>query len=188
MFARSVTARYELAKLVSRPDGEIRLAEAGLAVAHEEYPELDPAAYLRRLEALAERVRRLTSDRGASRLDAVSRILFDEEGFRGNRSEYYDARNSFLNDVIDRRLGLPITLAVVFLDVCRRVGLTAAGVGLPGHFVVLVDAPGAVLLDPFDGGKRLSPDDCAILVRDATGGRFAFQTGMLRPVTPPHIL
>jgi len=133
--------------LVRRPDAEIDLGAAALAIAATEYPELDIGHYLARLDELAAGL--------PATADAVVTRLFHELGLRGNEADYYDARNSFLSDVLDRRLGIPITLSVVFLEVARRVGLGAAGVGFPGHFLVRV---GEVVLDPFHRGVRRTLD------------------------------
>ena len=116
--------------LVRRPDAQIDLGAAALAIAAGEYPDLDIGHYLARLDELAAGL--------PATADAVVTRLFHELGLRGNETDYYDARNSFLSDVLDRRLGIPITLSVVFLEVSRRVGLGAAGVGFPGHFLVRV--------------------------------------------------
>ena len=114
--------RLQLAKLLSGAESDLNLAEAALLVAAEEYPQLPVGPYLRRLELLAERVRDRLSDETAPLvlLQELSRVLFEEEGFRGNAEAYYDPRNSFLNDVLDRRLGIPITLSVVYLEVGWR--------------------------------------------------------------------
>ena len=133
--------------LVRRPDAQIDLGAAALAIAAGEYPDLDIGHYLARLDELAAGL--------PATADAVVTRLFHELGLRGNETDYYDARNSFLSDVLDRRLGIPITLSVVFLEVSRRVGLGAAGVGFPGHFLVRV---GDEVLDPFHGGVRRTLD------------------------------
>jgi regulator of sirC expression with transglutaminase-like and TPR domain len=121
--------------LLQGPDGSIDLARAALAVARLEHPDLDETFELARLDALASRAgagRRAD----AAALEKLRRFLFEEEGFRGNDGEYYDPRNSCLNDVLDRKLGIPITLSVLTMEVGRRVGIEIAGVGLPGHFIV----------------------------------------------------
>src|SRR5512135_1350521 len=116
-------ARARFASLVER--AEIPLAEAALAVAQEEYPALDAATYLAKLDRLAERVGRHLGPSSAPRavLDAMKLVLIREEGFRGNEADYYDPRNSFLNEVLDRRLGIPISLSILYVEVARRVGL-----------------------------------------------------------------
>jgi regulator of sirC expression with transglutaminase-like and TPR domain len=115
--------------------------------------------------------------------------LFEEEGFRGNSDEYYDPRNSFLNDVLDRRIGIPITLATVFIEVGARVGLEVAGVGLPGHFIVKVQAPeGDVLVDPFYGGTVLTEDDCQKRLDRISGGKMRLRPQHLAPCPRKQML
>jgi len=140
--------------LVKAP--EIDLAGAALAVARIEHPDLVPEPSLARLDELAARS---TAAKIADRRRAIERLcdfLFDETGFRGNADDYYDPRNSCLNDVLDRRLGIPITLSVLLMEVGRRVGLEILGIGLPGHFCAGARLGAEiVLLDPFGGGRRL---------------------------------
>src|SRR5512140_1564713 len=127
-------ARARFAAAIARDP--VPLDEAALAIAQEEYPSLDVEEYLVRLDALGERVRRLApAPKAASTLAALRRVLHEEEGFRGNDKEYYDPRNSFLNEVLDRKLGIPITLSVLWIEVARRAGLALQGVGFPGHFL-----------------------------------------------------
>jgi regulator of sirC expression with transglutaminase-like and TPR domain len=170
----------ELSALVSRPDGRIDLARAALAIARWEYPRLDADAYLERLDGLAravDGVRRAPDALG--RLHRLREYLFVEQGFAGNRDDYYDPRNSFLNDVLDRRQGIPITLSLVLMEVGKRLGLAIEGIGLPGHFIAgarLDDSQ--ILLDPFNGGALVTPEECEELVGSVVG----------RPVTllPEH--
>jgi regulator of sirC expression with transglutaminase-like and TPR domain len=179
------------AALCSAADGRIPLAEAALALAADEYPGLDPGSYLRRLDALGRQARaRLAGDAGADgAVTALNALLFLEQGFRGNREDYYDPRNSFLNDVLDRRLGIPITLSVVYIEVAARAGVTVRGIGLPGHFIVRLERQGtARLLDPFDAGTLLTESDCHDLVRRAQGADVPFDPAYLAPVTTRQIL
>src|SRR5580704_8701147 len=115
------------------PDENIDLIRAALNIARTEYPALDIEAYVTRVDELAGRAGDVTLH-GSSQdvVSALNRVLFEEAGLRGNRENYYDPRNSFLNDVLDRRLGIPITLAVVYMEVARRVGFPMVGVGMPG--------------------------------------------------------
>jgi regulator of sirC expression with transglutaminase-like and TPR domain len=155
--------------LLQGPDPSIDLGRAALAVARLEHPNLDETHELARLDALAARVgggRRAD----AAALERLRRFLFEEEGFRGNDGEYYDPRNSCLNDVLDRKLGIPITLSVLTMEVGRRVGIDIAGVGLPGHFIVSAAIGGKpVLLDPFNGGTVLTPATAAEVASRAVG-------------------
>jgi regulator of sirC expression with transglutaminase-like and TPR domain len=148
-------------------------ARAGLLLAREvAYPDLRPSEYLARLDGLAAAARAEVPAAPGTHAHglALAEWLFGRQGFRGNAADYSDPRNSYLNEVLDRRLGLPITLSVVFLEVAQRLGLPAHGVGLPGHFIVSVPAEDApLLLDPFHGGQALSLADCAELVRRSAG-------------------
>lgn len=132
----SIRARF--AALASAPESELDLASAALLVAAEEYPQLLLAPYLRRLDLLAERVHDRLGDETAPLIvfQELNRVLFADQGFRGNVEAYYDVRNSFLNDVLDRRVGIPITLSVVYLEVGWRLSLPLIGVGFPGHFLM----------------------------------------------------
>lgn len=145
-------------RAIAMPEGDINLAEAALILASDEYPELEVAEYLARLDEMAGTLGgRLPADRDPKlTITALNEYLFDEMEFRGNVAEYYDPRNSFLNDVLDRRVGLPITLCVVVLAIAKRLELPIVGVGLPGHFVVKwQDAAGEIVFDPFNGGEIL---------------------------------
>ncbi|MBM3358006.1 MAG: tetratricopeptide repeat protein [Betaproteobacteria bacterium] len=148
--------------IVANPDEDIDLAEAALVIAAEEYRGLDIDAYLARIDDMAAVLqRRLRSDiPAAEAILALNRYVFDELGFSGNGADYYDARNSFLNEVIERRLGIPITLSLVYTELGRRLGLALHGVSFPGHFLVKCAVRGGtVVLDPFSRGLSLSVDD-----------------------------
>jgi regulator of sirC expression with transglutaminase-like and TPR domain len=168
--------------MLAGPDGAIDLAEASLLIACEEYPDLDVAQYLSHIGSLAsdlgERVS-ATSDRGEI-IEALNALLFEEQGFTGNTKDYYDPRNSFLNDVLDRRTGIPLTLSMVYMEVARRAGVAVDGVGLPGHFIVKLPAPGNdLLVDPFHGGARLSLADCQQRLDRIYEGRVKVEASML---------
>jgi regulator of sirC expression with transglutaminase-like and TPR domain len=150
----SVTTAYLalLAQAVNQPDADLDLARAALLIAEPEYPGLDLSVYTAVLDKLGNEVRRRVGgdqDKAARR---ISRLLYDEVGFQGDLANYYDPRNNYLNQVIERRAGIPVTLAVVFLEVARRAGVQAQGVAFPGHFLVQIPTHGAVILvDPFFG-------------------------------------
>jgi regulator of sirC expression with transglutaminase-like and TPR domain len=191
---RSQSAVTAFASLVeaSREDHLISLAAAALTIARIEYPELAAAMYLNRLAAMADRVRsRLRSRPTASETTTLlNRVLFEEEGLRGNRDDYYDPRNSFLNDVLDRKLGIPISLSVVYMEVARRVGFATAGVGLPGHFLLKhYDArSGEIFIDPFNRGCIMGRDECEQRLLEATAGKLEMRQEFLRPITHRLIL
>lgn len=180
----------EFVSEVSRPEADIDLARAALVIARIEYPALDVDAYLARIGALAEKARtvRQTAD-PLGRLHRLREYLFEEQGFAGNSQDYFDPRNSYLNDVLDRRLGIPITLSLVLIEVGRRLGLQMAGIGLPGHFVTGARVGGEhVLLDPFNGGTILTGEACGDLVARAVGRPVELTAEQFAPVTKRQFL
>lgn len=170
----------------------INLPRAALRVARSvAYPAIDVDFYMARLDALAETVRpRVSNCKNLSdRVDALADFLFYELEFRGNRSDYYDPRNSCLNCVLDRKLGIPITLSMVFISVAQRLGMLAYGVGLPGHFIAGVYENGTqVLLDPFNSGLRLTAADCDRLVKETTSEDKPFNPKWLNPISSISLL
>ena len=175
---------------VERPEQEIDLARAALVLARMEYADLDIGAYLGRLGELAARAEagcRKCTD--LNLLHCVREYLFAEVGFAGNRDAYSDPRNSFLNDVLDRKLGVPITLSILYMDIASRLGLELEGVSFPGHFLVKFSTDeGDVVLDPFNGGAILTPDACADLVARALGRRVRLTDADFAPVTKRQLL
>lgn len=165
--------RDAFARIARLPDAEIDLAEAALWIAAEEHPGVDVAESLRRLDALAEALAPGWPQGGtlADRVARLNRYLFAEQGFRGNLRDYYDPRNSYLDQVIDRRLGIPITLAIVYMAVASRLGLDCRGISFPGHFLVkCVDADeGELVVDAFSGAL-VSRAECQRRL-DAVAGR-----------------
>jgi regulator of sirC expression with transglutaminase-like and TPR domain len=181
--------RRQLADMIGRPQEEVDLARASLLVACEEYPGLEVDRYLERLDAMALGLRGRLGAGPEAAIAAINRVLFDEHGFRGNTAEYYDPRNSFLNDVLDRRTGIPITLSTVYIAVGRRAGVGVEGIGLPGHFVVRVSAAGGeALVDPFNGGALLTEEDCQRRLDRIYGGRVRLAAEMLSPCSPRAVL
>jgi len=169
----------------------MELGLGALLIAAEEYPQLMPEPYLRRLDIMAERVRDRLGDESAGpvALQEISYVLFEEEGLRGNTGAYYDPRNSFLNDVMDRRLGIPATLSIVFLEVGWRLGLPISGVNFPGHFLVRYDGEAVKLLvDPFQAGEIRFEDEAQELLDRVYGGQVRLQQSFLRPVSRKDIL
>jgi regulator of sirC expression with transglutaminase-like and TPR domain len=184
-------ARARFADIVSRHESDINLAEAALVIAAEEYPRLDIALYLEKLENFGNRVRERveTAATTADLVASLNAVLFDELGFQGNRENYYDPRNSFLNEVIDRRTGIPITISVVYIDVARQIGFSVHGIGLPGHFIVGHFNPVEdFFIDVFNGGRLLTENALADLVSGMSGGRMQFNSTHLMPVTKKQIL
>jgi regulator of sirC expression with transglutaminase-like and TPR domain len=177
------------------------LAPAALLIARIEYPRLDVGAYLAKLDAMGESARQavkrrleLTADNSRlACIKAVNEYLFDELHFVGNRAKYEDPRNSCLNEVLDRRTGIPITLSVVYMEVARRAGLHIDGVNFPGHFLVRCPGVGSrgsrgLIIDPFHGGALLSERDCRLLLQRQVGSEVAFSKSLLAPTTRLQIV
>ena len=189
--APRLSVRERLVARLQDLEGPGALAEAALLIAAEEYPALDVAAWLARLDALGARARERVPPRGDAdqTAAALTRLLVEDYGLRGNDADYYDPRNSFLNEVLERRLGIPLTLSLVYMDVGARAGVAVRGVGLPGHFVVRLErGETARLLDPFNGGRPLDEANCRRLVERLGGGRLRFQPAHLRAVSARAIL
>lgn len=187
-------ARERFAQLVSGPEETLDLAEAALLIAKEEYPALDIAVYLRKFDELAAAVRtRLPVSPTPTDVIRVLNVhLFQEEGFHGNTDAYYSPANSFLNEVIDRKTGIPITLSVLYLEVGRRLDLSLVGVGFPGHFLVKYTGPeGDIVLDPFLGGIELDSEQLAQKLRTMYGDHnplLAQIPQLLAPTSKKEIL
>jgi regulator of sirC expression with transglutaminase-like and TPR domain len=183
------------AHVASRPDAELDLAQAALLIAEDEYPGLDVAAYVEGLDRLGEMARARLVDvdkpgdrRFPARLERVLSFMYREQGFHGNAVDYYDPRNSWLNDVLDRRTGIPITLAVVLLEICARAGVEAAGVSFPAHFLVRSPGPrGPIFVDPFDG-RILGPEDLRQLHARVAGEPSDPDPRLLEPADKRQVL
>lgn len=176
------------------PDSSFNIAECALIVAQHEYPSLDVPGYLQQLDQIAERLRlRLPADAGKPHvISMLNHYLFHELGYAGNRDNFYDPRNSFLNDVIDRRIGIPITLSILYMEIGRRVGVNLQGVSFPGHFLAkYVTDQGVIVLDPFNQGISLSEADLRERLRQSGGGVDSLDmplSALLRAATPHEIL
>ncbi len=177
--------------LAGGADDQIDLVEGALLIAQQEYAHLDRDAYRRRLDEMSAEARRVCGSPPAlpvpHRLGQFSRLFADRWGFRGNRDDYYDPRNSLLNDVLDRRTGIPITLAVVYMEIGRRAGLDLVGVGMPGHFLVGCRDRRDLFVDAFCEGALLTPADCAARLRELRPDAV-FRPEFLEPVGPRIIL
>ncbi|MEB3336161.1 MAG: transglutaminase-like domain-containing protein [Leptolyngbyaceae bacterium] len=156
-------ARQRFYQEVTQPEEHINLAAAALYIAQEEYPALEPEVYLNALDGIASEVKkRLPSEQYPLRiLQTINRYLYEDLGFTGNTADYYDPKNSFLNDVLDRRTGIPITLSLVYLEIARHIGLPMVGVGMPGHFLIRPNLEDMeIYVDPFHQGEILFVEDC----------------------------
>ena len=197
-FPVKVTANPEAVKAFAAlvhpeiEDDQIDLLRAALAMARVEYPELDSEPYVRQVEQLARRVSAAIPERGdpAQSIAALNRVLFDEEMFRGNTVDYYNPRNSFISDVLDRRLGIPITLALLYMEVGRRAGFPLLGVGFPGHFLMKhYEVSGKVLLiDAFERGQVVTEADCQSRLDAVYSGQLTLQPEFLMAVTRRQML
>jgi regulator of sirC expression with transglutaminase-like and TPR domain len=181
--------RERFVELARRPDAEVNLGEAALLIAAEAYEGLDIDHYLGRLDRLAaeakEHLGNVESE--TERIARLNRFLFVEKGFVGNQEDYYDRRNSFLNEVLDRHVGIPITLSLVYIEVARRLGLAVAGVGFPGHFLVKYLGKQELIIDAFFG-LMLSERDCHDRLKSVLGERASFDRRYLQSATAKEIL
>ena len=188
-----------LAAASNAPGTEV--AEAALVIARIEYPQLDASAYLSRLDRMGDaarrRIERQVDETGdgstLSCIKGLNAYLFDDQRFVGNRDRYEDPRNSCLNEVLDRRTGIPITLSVVYLEIGRRAGLRIDGVNFPGHFLVRVPEDtgrggSRLIIDPFHGGAVLSENDCRLLLQEHVGSEVVFSKSLLASATRPQII
>jgi regulator of sirC expression with transglutaminase-like and TPR domain len=168
-------------ELLSLPDGEIPLDEAALLIAGPAEPDLDVAAQLARLDDLAARI-------GPCDTEGVCRLVFETLAVKGDEQTYDDPRNSYLNQVLDRRLGIPISISVLLMEIGRRCGVALQGVGMPGHFLVRDPDRPDLLIDAFSGGRRLDEAACASLLQSVAGADVELHVALLAPVGPRTIL
>src|SRR5579864_7139596 len=173
-------------------DEDIDLTPAALTIARTEYPGLNIESYVARIDELASMAETRISDVGdaAQTIVALNHTLFDEAGLRGNREDYYDPRNSFLNDVLDRGLGIPITLSIIYMEVAGRVGFPLSGVGMPGHFLLkhYGDSEPEILIDCFNRGDILSRQDCQSRLDEIYSGEMKLRPEFLHPISRRQIL
>jgi regulator of sirC expression with transglutaminase-like and TPR domain len=201
--SRAVHTAAELHRAIDAPGED--LAGAALAIARVEYPALDSSHYVALLDRMgSEAAARVSGVKRGSEdvIRVLNEYLYDEQGFSGNREHYDDPRNSFLNEVLDRRTGIPISIAVVYMEVARRADVRVTGINFPGHFLLCAttgpaatlprgqeaDADDRVIIDPFHGGARLSEYDCRELLRQHIGDDEAFDPELLRPANRHDIV
>lgn len=159
---------HRVVETARAPEDDAPLLDTALAIAAVEYPGLDAVRYRERLDGWGDTIlSRLSSDPSLEEvIQTLNDFLYFEQGFMGNRDDYYDPRNSFINDVLDRKLGIPLTLSIIYIELGRRLGLPFKGVSFPGHFLVKLSLNGgAVVLDPFNGGISLSEEDLGELLQ-----------------------
>ncbi len=182
--------RQHFEELAALPHDEIPLAETALWIAAESRPQIDVSGRLEEIHALSERIRPaiVGAQSMRRRVESLNRAFFHEEGFKGNSADYANPLNSFLDSVLDTRRGIPITLAILYLEVADRLGLPGAGVGFPGHFLTKVcDEHEEIIVDPFFG-RILSREDCKELLRKTAGNKESFAPELLDPTPTPEIL
>jgi regulator of sirC expression with transglutaminase-like and TPR domain len=184
-------ARQRFVEIARRPDAQLDLVEGSLVIALEDDPSIDIDAYLGRVGEWSGAVReRLEGSREVERIvDAINRLLFDEEGFRGEDEDYYDPRSALLSETLDKHAGLPISLSVLYIEISRRVGAEVSGVSLPGRFLVKFSgAFGMIVVDPFDGGRVLTTVELQKLLDEVYGGGVRLREHHLRSFSPKEIL
>ena len=186
MLIHPAEARRQFREFAEGEIGNANLARGALLIALEDYARLDVDGYLDELDGLATRIERRSGEHEPPifRLGHLHAEMFDVDGYAGDTAGYYDPRNAYLNEVIDRKLGIPITLSIVFLHVAARLGFTAFGVGLPGHYIVKVQFElNEVYVDPFHGGTTLSMAEIGELLRQVSGGQAQLGREHLRAWT-----
>jgi regulator of sirC expression with transglutaminase-like and TPR domain len=191
MTAAPGPVRQRFASEVQKSDADLNLALAALLVAQEEYPQLPIDRYLGRLDILAEEARdRLDGETAPLMvMQELLNTLYQRHDFRGNREAYYDPRNSFLNDVLDRGLGIPLTLGIVFLEVGWRLGLPLEGVNFPGHFLVRFHGDAMdLLVDPYDRGALRFQDQAQELLDRVYGGMVKVHDSFLKTARPQEMV
>lgn len=187
----SQTCLQRLRETLDGSEENIDLPLAALHVASRFYPGLAVGYYIAYIDQMADRAKKLLgrARTPARVLAAINQVLYVEEGFQGNVENYYDPRNSFLNEVLDRKAGIPITLSVLYLAIAQRLGQPIVGVGLPLHFIVkYMGSSSDIYIDPFDGGRVLTREDCRNRVEKAYGAPVTFQESYLNPVPPRLVL
>ncbi|VAW56971.1 Protein sirB1 [hydrothermal vent metagenome] len=185
--------RSALKKLLNLPDNDISLAKAAFMIARIEYPTLDIDDNLLKIKNIAKEINNRLPDRAnaAEILKQLNHVLFFEKGYAGNSTSYYDPRNSFLNDVLDRKLGIPISLSILYIELGQALGLPLSGVAFPGHFLVKLEiSDGAIVLDPYFGGISLDEDDIEERLREYYGKKLAKSraNGVLASCTKKEIV
>lgn len=172
------------------PEAEIDLALTLLWLCRLEYPHLDLGLYLRRFDILAEQLEsRMTGSESATEtVHKLADFMAKECGFEGNSDAYYDPRNSYVNDVLDRYLGIPITLSIVYIEVARRAGIKLTGIGFPFHFLLRADDATDTYIDAFHSGRVMDSTDCRDLLSQITDDRLPFDEDFLEPVTSRQIV
>lgn len=176
---------------LKRPEQKINIVEASLLLAKEEYTDIDVASYLQQVDAITQSAQKQVGryDTLNEAVSTLSDYIFNKLGFAGDKKNYYDPRNSYLNHVIDRKLGIPITLSVLYTEIGLRLGMPLVGVGFPTHFLVKCVTPEYdLLIDCFNQGRIITISDCKKMINEIAGENAKFHTSMLEPTKPKEIL
>ncbi len=185
------SARQYFHHEIQQTDECIDLAKAALYIAQEEYSNLDIEEYLDALDTIAIELKERLPDENypLKIIKCINRYLYDELGFTGNSQNYYDPRNSFLNDVIERRVGIPITLALLYIEIGRRIDFPMIGIGMPGHFLIRPDVAFVeIFVDAFNHGEVMFPQDCEERLSQIYQQKVTLQPEFLAPVTKKQFL
>lgn len=184
-------ARQYFYREIHQAEKNINLAKAALYIAQEEYSDLDPEEYLNALDTMAEEIaERLPSELYPLRvIQCINNYLYEDLGFTGNNDDYYDPRNSYLNQVIERRTGIPITLSLVYLEIAQRIDFPMVGIGMPGHFLIRPDFQDVgIYVDAFNEGEILFKQDCEQRLSQIYQQPVTLSPNLLEPVTPRRFL
>jgi regulator of sirC expression with transglutaminase-like and TPR domain len=191
VFAHPALSRQRFREIALLPEPLLDLVEASLVIAQEDHPGLVIERYLDQVEVWSDAVReRLAGSHDVDRVvDAINRLLFDEEGFHGQDEDYYDPRSALVNELLDRHAGLPITLSILYIELSRRIGVDVSGISLPGRFLVKFSGPfGVIVIDPFDGGRVLSTAELQQMLDGVYGGGVKLREHHLRSFSRREIL
>jgi regulator of sirC expression with transglutaminase-like and TPR domain len=191
VITETLRARQSFSDVALLDEATLPLDRAALTIALEEYPELDIPSYLRKMDTLAARAEVLIGvDRTAiNMIEGINEVLYVQEGLRGNNDDYYDPRNSYLNEVLDRRLGIPISLSVIYMEVAKRIDFSIQGIGFPGHFLIKHVAGGRdIIIDAFNLGRILTLNDCQELLDKIHKGSMEVNASLLQPMGKRTIL
>lgn len=184
-------ARQRFDQEIQKPEKDIDLAKAALYIAQEEYPQIDPDEYLNVLDTMAEELlEQIPKERYPLKvIKIINNYLYEDLGFRGNQERYYEPENSYLNQVIDRRTGIPITLSLVYLEVSKRIDFPMVGIGMPGHFLIRPEFEEVgIYVDAFNQGEILFPEDCETRLTQIYQQPVKLQPKFFTPVSPHQFL
>jgi regulator of sirC expression with transglutaminase-like and TPR domain len=191
MIIETIKARQFFSEIAGLDEDAFPLDRSALIIALEEYPDLDIQLYLRKLDTLAARAETLIGiDKSPINcIESINEVLFVQEGLRGNSEDYYDPRNSCLNAVLDRRLGIPITLSIIYIEVAKRIGFKIEGMGFPGHFLIKHSAQDRdIIIDAFEMGRILTLNDCQELLDKIHNGEVTVNASLLKPMEKRAII